>query len=126
MAVKIRIRAGAVQAAAELHDTPTSRAIAAALPITAEALTWGEEIYFPIPVNEPLEPTAKEVVEMGDLAYWPTGKAFCIFFGPTPMSRGNEIRAASAVNVVGRMVDDAQVFKQVEHGELVRIERARE
>jgi hypothetical protein len=122
MGTRIRITAGAVSAPAELVDSPTGRAIAAALPIRAEANTWGDEIYFPIPVKEKLDETAAEVVEVGDLGYWPTGKAFCIFFGPTPASRGNEIRPASAVNLVGRVLGDARRFKAVADGEPIEIE----
>ncbi len=122
MGTRIRITAGAVSAPAELVDSPTGRAIAAALPIRAEANTWGDEIYFPVPVKEKLDETAAEVVEVGDLGYWPTGKAFCIFFGPTPASRGNEIRPASAVNLVGRVLGDARRFKAVADGEPVEIE----
>jgi hypothetical protein len=122
MGNRIRISAGAVSAPAELGDSPTARAIAAALPIRAEANTWGDEIYFRIPVNEKLDETAAEVVEVGDLGYWPTGKAFCIFFGPTPASRGDEIRPASAVNLVGRVLGDARLFKAVADGQLVEIE----
>ncbi len=122
MGTRIRITAGAVSAPAELVDSPTGRAISAALPIRAEANTWGDEIYFPVPVNEKLDETAAEVVEVGDLGYWPTGKAFCIFFGPTPASRGNEIRPASAVNLVGRVLGDARRFKAVADGEPVEIE----
>jgi len=122
MGTRIRITAGAVSAPAELVDSPTGRAIAAALPIRAEANTWGDEIYFPVTVKEKLDETAAEVVEVGDLGYWPTGKAFCIFFGPTPASRGNEIRPASAVNLVGRVLGDARRFKAVADGEPVEIE----
>ncbi|MCK8600824.1 cyclophilin-like family protein [Desulfoferrobacter suflitae] len=84
--------------------------------------TWGDEIYFPIPVEQPLDDAAAEIVDMGDLGYWPRGKAFCIFFGPTPASRGEEIRPASAVNLVGKVSGDAREFKVVRDGELVRIE----
>jgi len=118
----ILIRAGAVTATAELNETATARAIAAALPVRAEAQTWGDEIYFAIPVDQPLEANAKELVQPGDLGYWPTGRAFCIFFGPTPISRGNEIRPASAVNLIGRVLVDAGVFKQVADGEPVQID----
>jgi uncharacterized protein len=118
----IRINAGAVSLIAELNDSPTAGAIYAALPLQAAAQTWGEEIYFPIPVTAKLEDTAVEVVAVGDLGYWPTGRAFCIFFGPTPASRGDEIRPASAVNLVGRVLGDAGALRTVEDGELVRLE----
>jgi hypothetical protein len=77
----IRIRIGHLAIEAELHDTPTAQKIAGALPIDASFNTWGDEIYFPIPVTSELDDNAREVVELGDLGYWPPGKAFCIFFG---------------------------------------------
>ena len=117
----IRITAGAVTLDAELNDSKSAAAIAAALPIEAKAQTWGDEIYFDIGLTLPGE-SPQEIVELGDLGYWPPGQAFCIFFGPTPMSRGDEIRPASAVNVVGRVVGDARAFKPVRAGSRVRIE----
>lgn len=110
---------------ATLDGSRTARAIWDALPIEASAQTWGDEIYFPIPVALP-EDDAKEVVELGDLGYWPPGRAFCIFFGPTPASRGDEIRPASAVNVFGRIDGDATAFRAVRAGARVRLERADE
>jgi uncharacterized protein len=110
--MKILISVGKVSVEAELHDTPTGKKIYAALPITTSFSTWGDEIYFSIPVHEELDSTAGETVQVGDLGYWPTGNAFCIFFGPTPMSRGAEIRPASAVNIVGKVTGDANLFKQ--------------
>ena len=117
----IRITAGSVTVDAELNDSRTAAAIAAALPIEAKAETWGDEIYFGIGQSLPGE-SPREVVEMGDLGYWPPGQAFCIFFGPTPMSRGDEIRPASPVNVVGRVVGDARALLRVRAGSRVRIE----
>ena len=122
MAGRIQITAGSIVMAGELKDTPTGRAIRDALPIRAIARTWGDEIYFPIPVDESLDETAREVVERGDIGYWPTGKAFCIFFGPTPMSRGAEIRPASAVNVVGKVLGDPGDFKVVRDGDAVELD----
>jgi uncharacterized protein len=122
MARRIRITAGAISAAAELNDSKTADAIWDALPIEAKAQTWGDEIYFGIAVRADAD-GAKEVVALGDLAYWPPGHAFCIFFGPTPASRGNEIRPASPVNVVGRISGDATVFKKVRAGTRVTLER---
>ena len=122
MARAIRITAGQISAAAELNDSTTASAIWDALPIEAKAETWGDEIYFGIPVRAEAE-RAKEVVALGDLGYWPPGHAFCIFFGPTPASRGDEIRPASAVNVIGRVTGDATVFKKVRAGARVTIER---
>ena len=117
----IRISAGPVSAIAELADTSTAQAILDALPITGRASTWGDEIYFTIPINAD-EEDARAVVEAGDIAYWPPGSALCIFFGPTPASRGNEIRPASPVNVVGRVRGDATVFRQVRDGSPVLVE----
>jgi hypothetical protein len=126
MEKKIKIRAGNVEAEAVLNDSLTAKNIWEALPIEAKANTWGDEIYFAIPVKAPLEKTAQELVEVGDLGYWPSGNAFCIFFGPTPMSRGNEVRPASAVNVIGRVSGDAKVFKKVPSGAKVRLEQGKE
>lgn len=121
MSQTIRITAGPVQLDAVLNDTQTARAIGDVLPITAAANTWGDEIYFGIPVNADLE-QGQEVVDLGDLGYWPPGRAFCIFFGPTQASRGDEIRPASAVTVIGRVSGDAALFKEVEAGTTVTIE----
>jgi len=110
---------------AELSDENprTAQAIYDALPIEGRANTWGDEIYFSIPVEVEAE-TPRDVVELGELGYWPPGSAFCIFFGPTPASRGNEIRPASPVNVFGRVSGDPKIFKKVKSGETVRIEKA--
>ena len=118
----IRITAGQVSVEARLNESRTATAIWDRLPIEAKGETWGDEIYFDIGVRAAPE-SPREVVECGDLAYWPPGQAFCIFFGPTPMSRGDEIRPASAVNVVGRIAGDPAVFKRVRTGTRVRIER---
>ena len=123
MAARIKITAGSVQAFATLNESATAKAIWSALPIQAQGNTWGDEIYFAIPVHEP-EDEAKAVVDMGDIGYWPPGNAFCIFFGPTPMSRGKEIRPASPVNVVGKIEGDARVFKQVRGGARVVLQAA--
>lgn len=123
MEKKIKITAGNVAVQAVLNDSPTAQKIWEALPIEAKGDTWGDEIYFGIPVKAPLEKSAQEVVEVGDLGFWPPGHAFCIFFGPTPVSRGNEVRPASAVNVVGRIEGDAKVFKKIPSGANVKIER---
>ena len=123
MAKQIRIKAGPIEAEGEINDTNTANAIWEALPINARGNLWGEEIYFSIPVQGFLE-NAQEVVREGDLGYWPPGSAFCIFFGPTPASQGKEIRPASPVTVIGRVVGDSQVFKRVPAGGEVVIERA--
>ena len=119
---RIRITAGGVSAQAVLNDSDTADKIWDALPITGSANTWGDEIYFSIPVNTSAEPGSSAVVAMGDLAYWPPGTAFCIFFGPTPASQGDDIRAASAVNVFGKVQGDPTLFKQVRSGQPVQVE----
>lgn len=120
---KIRITAGRVTADAVLNGSKTAAAVWDALPLAIPGETWGDEIYFGIPVKAKPE-DAREVVDLGDLAYWPPGSAFCIFFGPTPSSRGDEIRPASPVNVFGRVLGDPTVFKSVRSGTKVRVERA--
>ena len=111
--MKIRITVGSLSMEAELNDSPTSKKVAEALPITTSFNTWGEEIYFSIPVEAQLDETARDVVELGDLGYWPTGSAFCIFFGQTPMSEPGKIVPASAVNIIGKVIGDAAKFKEV-------------
>lgn len=123
MGRKLHIRAGEVTSTALLNDTPTANAIWKALPIQARASTWGDEIYFSIPVHQ-TEQNAQSVVAPGDLGYWPPGEAFCIFFGPTPASSGDEIRPASPVNVVGHLEGDPKVFRAVPFGTVVALESA--
>lgn len=120
---KIHITAGRVAAEAVLDDSDTAGAVWDALPLSVPGQTWGDEIYFEIPVKARPE-KARAVVELGDLAFWPPGSAFCIFYGPTPASRGSEIRPASPVNVFGRVLGDPTVFKAVRSGTTVRVERA--
>jgi len=107
----------------EGKNTKTSEALWSALPIEGSANRWGDEIYFGIPVTVGLE-EAQQTVDVGDIGYWPPGKAFCIFFGPTPASKGKEPRAASPVNVFARIVGDPLVFRKVKDGDKVRIERS--
>jgi hypothetical protein len=121
---KIKIITGNVTAGASLLNTSTADAVWNALPLESTCNLWGDEIYFTIPVSHDLEKDACEVVEKGDLAYWPQGPAFCIFFGPTPVSKGNEIKPASAVNVFGKVFDDPAVFKKVSSNASVRVEKA--
>jgi len=122
---KIQITAGDVSEAAVLEDNPTGDAIWEALPIEGQVNTWGEEIYFSIPVHLDQAGDARETVDMGNLGYWPSGNAFCIFFGRTPMSRGDEIRPASAVNVFGQVEGDATIFTSVDDGTRIEIEKAK-
>jgi len=118
----IRITAGEVRLDAQLNDSPTAKSIIEALPIKGKANRWGDEIYFAIPVKAGLEDGAREVLEPGELGYWPSGSAFCIFFGPTPASQGDEIRAASAVNIIGKVKGDLSGLPNVPDGADVLIE----
>jgi len=121
----IRIKAGTIEVTAELNTTKTAEAIWQALPITGSVNRWGDEIYFSIPVS--LEPEdAQELVSLGDLGYWPPGTAFCLFFGSTPMSKGQEIRPASPVNVFGKIIGDTNVLRQVASGTEITVERETE
>jgi len=122
MARRIRVAAGGFQVVAELNDTHTAGAIWEALPITGRVNLWGEEMYFRIPVSLELE-DGQDVVSLGDLGYWPQGSAFCIFFGATPASRGEEIRPASAVTVFGRVISDTSPLRSVPSGAEVTIDR---
>jgi hypothetical protein len=122
MGKRIRVKVGAVEVYGELHETETADLIWNALPIESHINTWGDEIYFPIPLHVELEDSAQEVVELGDMGYWPPGNAFCIFFGPTPNSRGDEIRPASPVNVFGKVVGDTKMLKTLKPGVSVRVD----
>lgn len=119
---EIKITAGQVAVSATLNDTATATMVWNALPIEASANLWGQEIYFRIPIAAGGE-SAQEVVDMGDLGYWPPGSAFCMFFGPTPASEADEIRPASPVTVIGKMRGDLGMLKGVPSGASVLIER---
>ena len=121
----IRIKAGDITVIAKLNDTKSAQAIWEALPFKGYANRWGDEIYFSIPVHAAPE-EGQELVDLGDLGYWLGGRALCIFFGPTPMSRGDEIRPAGPVPVVGKIVGDAKVLKQVASGTEILVERENE
>jgi hypothetical protein len=121
----ITIQIGANAFEATLYDTPTAQAILKALPFESSANTWGDEIYFHTPAQRRLEPGAQAVVEVGDLAYWPSMPAFCIFFGPTPASSNDQPQAASAVNVFGRLKEvDLKKLRQIGGGEKVIVSKA--
>jgi len=120
---RIRIAAGTVAAYATLNSTKAADGVWQALPLEVKMQTWGDELYGSVPLSLPLE-SPQEVVERGDLAYWPPGHALCIFFGPTPASTGDEPRAASEVTVFGHVEGDSGVFRLVRGGERIRIEQA--
>ena len=111
--MRIKITVGSTSLEAELNETPTARKVADILPIRSLFNTWGEEFYFSIPVEAELDESAREEVKEGDLGYWPPAKAFCIFFGQTPMSKAGKIIPASAVNIIGKVKGDAKKFKGV-------------
>ena len=120
---QIEISAGDVIVTAVLNDSDTADELWAALPITARAQTWGDEIYFSIPVSVEEAADSQETVEMGAVAYWPPGSALCLFWGPTPTSAPGEIRPASAVNVMGLIDGDPTVLGGVADGAEVVVAR---
>lgn len=124
MVKRIRITAGKVSALADLDASPTAEAIWSALPIQASASRWGDEVYFEIPVRLEEAPGARQVMKVGELGYWPIGSAFCVFFGPTPASEGEEPRAYSNVNPFGLVQGDPGVFSAVRSGARVVVGRA--
>jgi hypothetical protein len=116
---RISITSGEISVEAELNNTETAKRIIEALPIEGSAQIWGDEIYFDIPISVEAETDARADVEIGTVAYWPPGTALCLFFGPTPMSDGDQPRAASPVNVVGEISDDLEPLRQVRAGDHV-------
>jgi len=123
MSEQIKIVVGCTEAEATLNDSATALKIRDILPFSSSAMLWGDEIYFDIPLNLELEKGASAVVNLGDLAYWPAGPAMCIFLGKTPVSRGNEIRAASAVNIFGKINDTNSLLGKVRSGDKITVKK---
>jgi uncharacterized protein len=121
--MKLRITAGKLSLEAELHDTPTARALAAALPFEASALTWGEEVYFTTPVSAKLEPDAKQVVDPGTVCFWTEGDALALPYGRTPISSDERPKLAARCNVLGNIIGDARRLAQIRSGEKIRVEK---
>ena len=122
MRTKIRISCGRFTFEAELANTPTSNKIINEFPLEGNANIWGEEIFFPVSVAAKAEKSAKEEVDPGTIAYWPPGKAFCIFFGPTPVSNSQKPKAYSPVNIIGKISGDLEDLKTISQGERIKVD----
>jgi uncharacterized protein len=119
--MRIRFDFGTLTLDAELLDTPTAQAVAAALPVSSSAMTWGEEVYFEVPVEIAREPSARAVVTPGEIAYWPEGHCIALGFGRTPISQGDETRLASPCNVFARALGDVKALAKVRAGATVKV-----
>jgi uncharacterized protein len=120
---KIRISWSGGEVTADLRDTPTVNQLVAALPCEARACTWGEEVYFELPIKARLESDARQVVEPGTVCFWVEGSALALPYGPTPVSRGDECRLVTPCNVLGRIDGDPRQLKKVRQGAAISLER---
>ncbi len=123
MQTPITIKVGSIELDGELFDTETAKAIAGSLPIEKEFSVWGDEFYFEIPVSKRLDHTATTEVKVGDIGYWPPGRALAIFFGPTPMSSGPDPVSAGKVNLVGRIIGDPKILRSVKGEDRIWVSR---
>ena len=124
MTTPIKITAGQITVNAELSDTALAKEVASKLPIETSPNEWGDEFYFGIPVKSGLDETATKKVKVGDIGFWPPGNALAIFFGPTPMSSGDDPVPASAVCLLGKITDDATQLRKASGARTIRIEKA--
>jgi hypothetical protein len=122
--VKIKIAIDGIELAGQLFQTPTAEKVYHALPLESEVNRWGDEIYFYVPVEAELEEGATDVQEVGNICFWTSGRAIAIFFGPTPVSQGDEPRAYEPVNLIGRIMGDARILAGAKTGDMVRMEKA--
>ena len=122
----IRIKWNSGELLARLEETPTTRALAEVLPCESEAHTWGKEVYFEVPVQAGLEEDARQVVDPGTVCFWVQGSSLALPFGPTPVSRGDECRLVTEVNVLGKIEGDEQELGKIREGETIRVERVEE
>ena len=123
---KLRIKVGDIIIDAELFPTPTADAILEQLPFFSDANTWGDEVYFSVPVSAEKEEDARDIIEPGELAFWVEGQCIAIGFGPTPISQGDEIRLAAATNIWGRSLTDVRLLSQAKDGDPVIVEHLEE
>lgn len=108
----------------QLYDTITTQKLIENVPFNGTTQTWGDEFYFPIPMSSKLDEFCTATPDVGTIAYWPTGRMFCTFYGPTPMSTDNQPVAASEVNLLGYLIDKDQIalLKTIQDGENVKVD----
>lgn len=122
--MKIRISWNKGEVFGVLKDTPTARKLKEVLPSSSTASTWGDEVYFKMPVKTTLEKDARQVVDPGTICFWVEGQSLAIPFGPTPVSQGDECRLVTKVNLLGKLDGDAKVLKSIRAGESIHVELA--
>ena len=123
MKIRIKISWKAGDISAILNNTPTTQALIKTLPIESYANTWGDEVYFSVPVSVPLEKDAKQVVDPGAICFWVEGNSLALPFGPTPISEGNECRLATACNILGKIEKEPRILSSIQSGDQIKIEK---